>query len=316
VRPGCGTAPLERAHDNKKKGKIRMTIAGVLRLTALWVAFACFSIDASAAVSCTPDDLSSVAPTPNIDFATTIQPIIDTNCSACHEGRGLGGLDMSPGAAVANLVNVPSVITTAGIPRVTPFNTDQSFLFKKINCTDLNIDLGFRMPMAFEPGLPPPPPLSRQDQAAFRDWIVQGALAAAQPGITLGGYLSGNWFDPTPGQSGHGFQLEFTAQANAMIAIWFVYPPGGGGQNWIFAQGTFDPSTNTVTLPALMLSGPKFPPLYDSSDLQQIDWGTLTFTFTDCDHGSASWNSTVAGYGSGSMPIQRLTSIQGTACPQ
>ena len=135
------------------------------------------------------------------------------------------------------------------------------------------------------------------------------------PSINLGGFLSGNWFDPSPNQSGHGFQLEFTDQANTVVAIWFVYPPAGGGQNWIYAQGTFDSTKNTTTVPAILLTGPKFPPLYNSNDLQQTSWGTITFTFADCNHGTASWNSTVAGYGSGSIPIQRLTSIQGTTCP-
>ncbi|MDE2256229.1 MAG: hypothetical protein KGK05_00515, partial [Xanthomonadaceae bacterium] len=52
--------------------------------------------------------------------------------------------------------------------------------------------------------------------------------AAAPPPITLGGYLSGNWYNPN--QGGHGFQLEFTNFATGgttfnMLAIWFVYTP-------------------------------------------------------------------------------------------
>jgi hypothetical protein len=42
----------------------------------------------------------------------------------------------------------------------------------------------------------------------------------------------------------------------------------------------------------------------------------LTFVFSDCNHGQAIWNSIVPGYGSGSMPIARLTHIRGTTCPQ
>src|SRR5690349_13763264 len=98
------------------------------------------------AVTCTPEDLSAVAPRANVDFNTTIKPIIDATCSACHYSRMLGGLDMEPGNAVGDLVNVPSSTTTAGIPRVTPFDLDKSFLFKKINCTDLDLMYGFRMP--------------------------------------------------------------------------------------------------------------------------------------------------------------------------
>lgn len=284
----------------------------------LCVLLACAGADARAGVACTGEDLSSVPTLANVDFNTTIQPIFDANCNNCHGSRRSGNLDMDDGVAVANLVNVPTDLSTVDIPRVTPFDLDKSFLFKKINCTDLDPMWGFRMPEAFEPQLPPPPPLSKQDQSAIRDWILQGALAVAAPPpqITLGGYLSGNWFDPTPNQAGHGFQLEFTGQGNTAIAIWFVYPPDGGGQTWIIAQGPFDPHQNSMTLTAQLLDGPKFPPLYNSNDLQLHDWGTLTFTFADCDHGTASWSSPLAGYGSGSVPIQRVTSIAGTTCPK
>lgn len=296
-------------------------------ICVLWCA-PCFGLHGRAGVTCTPEDLSAVAPRANVDFNTTIQPIIDANCGACHNSRALGGLDMDPGKAVADLVNVPSSTTTAGIPRITPFDLDNSFLFKKINCTDLSLTYGFRMPEAFEPGLPPPPPLAQEDQAAIRDWIVQGALAAAAPppSIALGGYLSGNWFNPA--QGGHGFQLEFTNQTDASVpslheatAIWFVYTPDGSGQNWIYAQGPYDSSKNTVTLPATIFHGAKFPfpaANYNPNDVRGSlgDWGSLTFAFTDCDNGTLSWNSGVEGYGSGSMPIQRLTTIAGVSCPK
>jgi hypothetical protein len=155
--------------------------------------------------------------------------------------------------------------------------------------------------------------------------IPAGSGGSAAP-IVLGGYLSGNWFNPA--QSGHGFQLELTNQPNGavpseneMVAIWFVYTPDGTGQNWIYAQGPYDSTKNTVTLPATIFHGARFPfPLtnYNPADVQGTlgDWGSLTFTFTDCNNGTASWNSTATGYGNGSIPLTRLTSIQGTTCPQ
>jgi plastocyanin len=145
------------------------------------------------------------------------------------------------------------------------------------------------------------------------------------PSIKLGGYLSGNWYNPA--QGGHGFQFEFTNQAdsavptqNELVAIWFVYTPDGSAQNWIYAQGPYDASKNTVTLPATIFHGARFPyPAgnFDSNALQGSlgDWGTLTFTFSDCNNGTASWTSTANGYGNGSIPITRVTSIQGTSCP-
>jgi plastocyanin len=153
--------------------------------------------------------------------------------------------------------------------------------------------------------------------------IVVNAVAAT---INLGGYLSGNWFNPA--QGGHGFQLEFTNQADGgipsqkeLVAIWFVYTPDGSGQNWIYAQGPYDSTRNTVSVPATIFHGTKFPFPLSNFDPNALlgslgDWGDVTFTFSDCNNGTATWNSTVSGYGNGTIPLQRLTSIQGTSCPQ
>ena len=118
--------------------------------------------------------------------------------------------------------------------------------------------------------------------------------------ITIDGYMSGNWFNPA--QSGHGFQIEATNAIDSatgkpiMVAIWFVYTPDGSGQNWIYAQGTYDTTSNTVTLPAVLNTGAKFPPNFLSSDLTHTDWGNLTFSFTDCNNGTVTWHGVNADY--------------------
>jgi len=129
--------------------------------------------------------------------------------------------------------------------------------------------------------------------------------------ITVDGYMSGNWYDPT--QGGQGFQLEMAD--NTMLAIWFTYAPDGSGQNWIYAQGSYDSTKSSVTLPAVLLTGARFAPNFRTGDVKNMPWGTLTFSFADCDTGTASWSSTLPGYGAGSMPIHRLTQIKGTVCP-
>ena len=140
-----------------------------------------------------------------------------------------------------------------------------------------------------------------------------------QNGFQIAGYISGNWFNVD--QSGSGFQIEATSTMDAasglpvMLAIWFTYAPDGSSRNWIYAQGTYDPTKTTTTLPAFLSAGGKFPPTIESSDVTSEPWGTLAFTFTDCNNGVAIWNSIVPGYGSGSLPIVRLTSIDGTVCP-
>jgi len=133
------------------------------------------------------------------------------------------------------------------------------------------------------------------------------------PAVTVGGYMSGTWY--TPGQGGHGFLLDAEPN-NAMVAFWFAYMPDGSGPDWIYAQGNYDPTSNTVTLPAAIYTGSAFPPNFDTTKVVQTLWGNLTFTFTDCDHGTVSWDSTVPGYGSGSLPLLRLTRVDGASCPQ
>lgn len=139
------------------------------------------------------------------------------------------------------------------------------------------------------------------------------------PAVNLGGHTSGNWYNPA--LSGIGFQIEATTAIDAasglpvMLVFWFAYAPDGNTQSWVYGQGTYNPQSNSVTLPAVITSGARFPPNFVHGDIDSVPWGTITFTFSDCHNGTASWNSSVPGYGSGSMPITRLTQIAGTSCP-
>ena len=159
-----------------------------------------------------------------------------------------------------------------------------------------------------------------------------GNLWFTEPGITslgriaagagspakIDGYMSGNWYNA--GQAGHGFQLEMT-DTKSMLAVWFVYTPDGTGQAWIFAQGPYDAASNTVTLPAEILTGARFPPNFHAGDVHEQGgtlWGTITFTFSDCNTGSVSWHSDMPGYNQANdtpLPLSRLTRIAGTSCP-
>jgi len=157
--------------------------------------------------------------------------------------------------------------------------------------------------------------LANIDASCGTNNFVSTQPAVTAFSITIRPGFTGNWDDPTVGQGGHGFQFEILPN-NGILAIWFVFTPDGTGQTWLFSQGSYDPGSNTVTLPAYLSLGPKFPPNYKLSDRHLTQWGTLTFTFTDCDHGTASWTSTAPGYPpSGSFPIARVTSIAGTTCP-
>jgi len=141
---------------------------------------------------------------------------------------------------------------------------------------------------------------------------------APPPGQNINGGISGNWFNPTTNQGGHGFQIEILPN-NGMLVIWFVFNPPGTAQNWIYSQGGYDPNSNTTTVPAFLEQGGAFPPNFNSANLTAPAWGSLKFTFTDCSNGTVEWmpNATAlaAGYAATTFPIQRLTSIAGTTCP-
>jgi hypothetical protein len=88
-----------------------------------------------------------------------------------------------------------------------------------------------------------------------------------------------------------------------------------GGQSWIVATGPI--AGNTAVLQGFQPvgSGGRFPPNFDPSQLHNQAWGTITFTFTDCNNGQVSWQPTATGYTSGSIPITRLTMPAGLTCP-
>lgn len=297
-----------------------MMLVEKLRVFVIGVGLMWGSADVLAAVTCAGDELSGIAPTPNVDFNTTIQPIFNTRCAGCHTGGAqLGNLNLDRPNAVQHLVGVHSDNAFAGIPRVTPGDPDQSFLFKKVNCTNLNSNLGVRMPFR-DVSVPFNNFLSPAEQALIRDWIAQGAQAfvTVPPVTTLGAGFSGNWFDPDAGQDGHGFQIEVLPD-NGMLVIWFVFNPAGTAQSWIYSQGSYDPASNTVTLPAFLETGGRFPPNFNSTALTRTPWGSLTLAFSDCSNGNVTWasnpDSAAAGYGDVSFPIRRVTSVAGTTCP-
>lgn len=143
---------------------------------------------------------------------------------------------------------------------------------------------------------------------------VQIPPAGPPPPFAIGPGMTGSWFDAS--ESGHGFSVEVLPN-HQFLAYWYVYaPPPQGGQAWIVAAGAYDGNT-AANLTAFwdVGSGALFPPAFDPNAIAAQQWGTITFTFTDCNNGAASWQPTAAGYTAGSIPITRLTLPVGLACP-
>jgi streptogramin lyase len=142
-------------------------------------------------------------------------------------------------------------------------------------------------------------------------WFVEslnnkiGRITVGTTGFT------GNWYNPD--QSGHGFSIE-VLPGNTMLAEWYVFAPTGG-QAWIVATGPLNGTT--AALQGFQSAGPGalFPPNFNAAQVEDNAWGTITFSFSDCNNAQVSWQPTAAGYSSGSMPIKRLTTPVGVSCP-
>ena len=133
--------------------------------------------------------------------------------------------------------------------------------------------------------------------------VKESATFAIGPGMT------GAWFDPA--QSGHGLLIE-VLPANRFLAAWVAFDPSGA-QAWFSGAGTYAANTATIT-DVVKPSGGRWIPNFDPGRILRNAWGTLTFTFTDCNRGRVDFSS-VAGFGSGSMELTRLTLPAGLACP-
>jgi len=130
-------------------------------------------------------------------------------------------------------------------------------------------------------------------------------------GFAIIPYMSGSWFNPA--ESGHGVMLDLLTGGRAWMC-WFAFDLNGNPA-WICASGIF--SGNVIEFSdAFIVTGGKFPPLFDPLQIVGVPWGSITITFTGCDSGTMQWTTTAPGFQSGSMPLARVTSLWGYSCSQ
>ena len=94
---------------------------------------------------------------------------------------------------------------------------------------------------------------------------------------------------------------------------WFTFNPAGTAQAWFTGVGTYSGTTATISN-VIEPAGGRWIPNFVPSRVVNNPWGTLKFTFSDCNHGKVEFVST-SGYGTGSMNLTRLTQPTGLACP-
>jgi len=144
-------------------------------------------------------------------------------------------------------------------------------------------------------------------------WLLSLLLLGAESALAefaIGPGITGAWYDPL--QSGHGLFIEVLPD-NRFYASWFAFDPAGAQQAWFTGVGTYN--GNSATIAAVeQPTGGRWIPNFAPNQIVRNAWGTLTFTFVDCNHGTVNFNSSL-GYGAGSMNLARLTQPEGLTCP-
>ena len=80
---------------------------------------------------------------------------------------------------------------------------------------------------------------------------------------------------------------------------------------WLVGQGPL--IGTSAQLQVFITDGARFPPAFSSNDVNLQPWGTLNFDFTTPTSGSASWSSSVPGFSSGSLQMEKIARVPGTS---
>ena len=123
-------------------------------------------------------------------------------------------------------------------------------------------------------------------------------------------YLSGSWYDPT--HDGEGYNIEVLSNGQVVI-YWYSFDPEGN-RRWFFGVGDIVDG-KLVFNDLKTTSGGIFGPDFNPATVELSSWGTLELDL-NCSGGTATYNSTEAGFGSGTLNVVRLTSVDQLGCPQ
>ena len=120
---------------------------------------------------------------------------------------------------------------------------------------------------------------------------------------------SGSWYDPT--HNGEGYTMHWLSRDEALL-IWFSYD-SEGNQVWMTGTGSYE--DGRIEFPMLQSThGGQFGGDFDPEDVEFFDWGSLELEL-DCQGGSASFDSPLPEFGSGTLELDRLTYLARPACP-
>jgi cyclophilin family peptidyl-prolyl cis-trans isomerase len=107
------------------------------------------------------------------------------------------------------------------------------------------------------------------------------------------------WYDPDNAFRGISVEVTTASGEPTLVVYWYDYLDGA--QVWMTGAVPFAYGATEATVPLAITEGEEL-----------LDAGTMTVRFSDCDHGSFSYDTPM---GSGVMELQRLTVADGVSCP-
>ena len=136
-------------------------------------------------------------------------------------------------------------------------------------------------------------------------------LATSNPPTGLLACHSGTWFSSD--QSGHGFMLQvLEGGTSGRVALTWFLSDAAGEPLWLLGQGDLRSGGADVEL--ARFTGADFPPKFDPVDVRRETWGQLTLDVVDDNQLQVDWQAVAADASSGSLPLERLTYVEGLGC--
>jgi len=170
--------------------------------------------------------------------------------------------------------------------------------------------------LIINPGLGDPDPGVRTFDIAAYSPTTSTYPDAFNP-LPIDGYLSTSWFSPDHGGEGMEVQVyDGDANSRTFTAGWYA-SDSTGRPFWLFAQGNVPIGATTVQTTAVYVSGGGFAGSAGNATTNQ--WGTVTFSFPDCNHMHFTYNgqtdaATAGPSGNGTRDWIRVANTNGLAC--
>jgi hypothetical protein len=128
------------------------------------------------------------------------------------------------------------------------------------------------------------------------------------PPVRQEALFSGSWFDPS--HDGEGYTLEVLIDGRVLV-YWFSFDPAGA-RRWFFGVGEIQDGS-FVFDEMLTTQGGIFGSDFDPDTVNVLPWGTLILSLS-CTGGTANYESTESGFGSGVLNLVRLSILSGLPC--